>query len=204
VLDPFAVMEQYGIDPLRFYLLREVTLGQDGSISLEGFEQRYTNELANELGNLVSRTVSMIGKYRGGAVPAASGVAGLAAEGAAAVAAWRARVAEIEITSGLEAVWEFVRRLNRFVEEEAPWKLAKDDTQAAHLDDVLFSLVAGVRLISLCLFAVMPATAVEILRRLGQPHVEADLQLALARWELAASAPVEQAPPLFPRIMSEV
>ena len=69
VLDPFQVMETYGIDPLRFYLVREVAFGQDGVISMEGFATRYTNELANELGNLVSRTVSMVAKYRGGRVP---------------------------------------------------------------------------------------------------------------------------------------
>ena len=203
VLDPFAVMEQYGIDPLRFYLLREVTLGQDGSISLEGFEQRYNNELANELGNLVSRTVSMIGKYRGGEVPAASGVAALAAEGEAAVSSWIARLDETEITAGLEALWEYVRRLNRFVEEEAPWKLAKDPAQAGRLDDVLFSLAAGVRLVAVCLHAVMPATCEEILRRLGQSSDEADLLFAEARWGTTAAAAVAAAPPLFPRIESE-
>ena len=203
VLDPFAVMDKYGLDPLRFYLFREVTFGQDGVIGLEGFELRYNNELANELGNLVSRSVSMIAKYRDGVVPAASGVAALAAEGAAMVTAWQARLDGSEITPALESLWEFVRRLNRFVEEEAPWKLAKDETQSARLDDVLFSLAAGVRLVALCLYPVMPATCVEILRRLGQAHGEADLRLAQARWELTAAASVETAPPLFPRIESE-
>ena len=145
----------------------------------------------------------MIAKYRAGAVPAASGAAALAAEGAATVVAWRARLDGSEITPALESLWEFVRRLNRFVEEEAPWRLAKDEAQAARLDDVLFSLAAGVRLVALCLYPVMPATCVEILRRLGQAHGEADLRLAQARWELTAATGVEAAPPLFPRIESE-
>ncbi len=130
VLDPFAVIEQRGIDALRFYLFREVTFGQDGVISLEGFEQRYNNELANELGNLVSRMVSMIGKYRDGhlsAAPPPGGDRGLAHEGEAMVAAVGGRLSAVEITAALETAWEFVRRLNRYVEEEAPWKLAKDD-----------------------------------------------------------------------------
>ena len=199
VLDPFAVMERYGLDPLRFYLFREVTFGQDGVISLDGFEQRYTNELANELGNLVSRSASMIVKYREGVVPDAVAHGPLAEEAATAVDACRAHFAETEITPALESVWELVRRLNRYVEERAPWKLAKDEAQAGSLDAVLADLVAGLRLVSLCLYPVMPQTAVEILRRLGQPNGPDDLLLENATW-WAAPGVVEAAPPLFPRI----
>jgi methionyl-tRNA synthetase len=206
VLDPFAVIEEFGVDSLRFYLMREVTFGLDGVISLEGFEQRYNNELANELGNLVSRTVSMIGKYRGGRIPdlaAGDGrgdVSGLASEGEAMVAAASDGITALEITPALEIVWEFVRRLNRYVEEEAPWKLAKDEAQAGRLDEVLHGLAAGLRLVALSLYPVVPVTAVEILRRLGQPHDAGDLLLEHARWGALAAAGVEQAPSLFPRI----
>ena len=203
VLDPFAIIERYGIDALRFYLFREVTFGQDGVISLDGFAARYTNELANELGNLVSRTVSMVGKYRGGQTPPAGGDAGLAQEGAAMVAACRARFDAVEITPALESVWEFVRRLNRFVEEQAPWKLAKEQAHAARLDAVLHDLVAGLRLIALCLYPVMPSTAVEILRRLGQPTAAGALALERAVWDGLRPAAVEVAPPLFPRIEAD-
>ena len=204
VLDPFAVMERYGIDPLRFYLFREVSFGQDGVISLEGFEQRYTNELANELGNLVSRTVSMIGKYRDGRIPEAGGegAGALAAEAEAMVARASEHLDAIEITAALETVWEVVRRLNRHVEEEAPWKLAKDEAQAGRLDRVLRDLAAGLRLVALSLYPVMPGSAVEILRRLGQPHDGDALLLAEARWDAVAAADVDSAPPLFPRIES--
>jgi len=203
VLDPFAVIEQRGLDALRFYLFREVTFGQDGVISLEGFEQRYNNELANELGNLVSRVVSMVGKYRGGHLPGAPSDAGLAGEGAAMVAAASAQLTDLEITAALETVWEFVRRLNRYVEEEAPWKLAKDESLAGRLDAVLHGLAAGLRLVALTLYPVVPDTAVEILRRLGQGHEPADLMLAGARWDGLAAADVVAAPPLFPRIEVE-
>ena len=202
VLDPFAVMDTYGIDALRFYLFREVTFGQDGVISMDGFAQRYTNELANELGNLVGRTASMVGKYRGGVTPAvpSGSDAGLAGEGAAMVAACRAHLDDAEITAAMESIWELVRRLNRYVEEQAPWKLAKDEAQAARLDQVLYDLVAGLRLVALSVYPVMPGTAEEILRRLGQPYAPADLLLDKAVWGQAAPAAVQVAPPLFPRI----
>jgi methionyl-tRNA synthetase len=205
VLDPFEVMDTYGIDPLRFYLFREVTFGQDGVISMEGFEQRYNGELANELGNLVSRTASMIEKYRDGSIPrpgdeGAAALAAVAAEGEAMVAAATAHLDAVEITAALESVWEYVRRLNRLVEEEAPWKLAKDEAQAGRLDAVLHGLAAGLRLVALALYPVIPGSAVEILRRLGQPHDDADLLLDAAAWSGLAAADVEVAPPLFPRI----
>ena len=205
VLDPFAVIEQRGVDPLRFYLFREVTFGLDGVISLEGFEQRYNNELANELGNLVSRVVSMIARYRGGRLPpATSGDGGaLAREGDAMVAAASGQLSAVEITGALETAWEFVRRLNRYVEEEAPWKLAKDEAQAGRLDGVLHGLAAGLRLVALALYPVIPDTASEILRRLGQPHEPADLLLAEARFDRLAAAGVVTAPSLFPRIEVE-
>jgi methionyl-tRNA synthetase len=199
VLDPFVVIERYGVDALRFYLLREVTFGLDGDISLAGFESRYNTELANELGNLVSRTVSMVGKYRGGRVPATAGSPALAREADAVVAEYGRRMDEIEVTAALESLWELVRRLNRYVEEEAPWKLAKDETQGPRLDEVLYGLVAGVRLVALCLHPFMPSTAVEILERLGQPRHEDDLRLERAVWNLARVGEVVTAPPLFPR-----
>lgn len=206
VLDPFRVIEEYGLDSLRFYLFREVTFGQDGVISLEGFEQRYTNELANELGNLVSRCASMITKYRGGAIPQSApegeSLSGVASEGETMVRAAGTHYDAVEITAALEAVWEFVRRLNRLVEEEAPWKLAKDEAQAGRLDAVLRALAAGLRLTALCLYPVIPDSAVEILRRLGQPVGADDLLLARAAWDELVPSDVEVAPPLFPRIES--
>ena len=201
VLDPFAVIEQRGVDPLRFYLFREVTFGLDGVISLEGFEQRYNNELANELGNLVSRVVSMIAKYRGGHLPPADG-AGAGGRWPARARPWSPRPASslsaVEITAALETAWEFVRRLNRYVEEEAPWKLAKDEAQAGRLDAVLHGLAAGLRLVALALYPVIPDTAVEILRRLGQPHERADLLLDRGALRRLAAADVVAAPLAVP------
>jgi len=203
VLDPFAVIDEVGADPLRYYLMREVTLGQDGDVSLEGLRARYNSELANELGNLVSRSVSMIGKYRDGAIPPAPAdevVQEVAAEGEAMVHAASARYEAVEVTAALETIWEYVRRLNRLVEEEAPWKLAKDEAQAPRLDAVLHGLAAGLRLVALAIHPVVPGTAAEILRRLGQPHGTADLLLEKAVWAGLSPATVVVGPSLFPRL----
>ena len=206
VLDPFAVIEEVGAEPLRYYLMREVTLGQDGDVSMEGLRARYNTELANELGNLVSRAVSMIGKYRGGAIPQAGpegdALAAIAAGGEAMVAKAAEQYAALSVTAALDTIWEYVRRLNKLVEEEAPWKLAKDETLAGRLDAVLNGLAAGMRLVALAVYPVIPETAVEVLRRLGQTHDHADLLLEKATWSALVPAPVVAGPPLFPRLES--
>jgi methionyl-tRNA synthetase len=131
VLDPFAVIERFGADALRFYLLRDVPLGQDGSVSTAAFEQRYESELANDLGNLASRTIAMIGRYRDGLLPPGEVDPALRED----FAGLRERVCECidraELTLALEEIWERVRRLNRYVEEQAPWQLAKDDARSS-------------------------------------------------------------------------
>ncbi len=142
VMDPFPLIEQYGADPFRFYCLREVSFGQDGMVSEEGFKARYNSELANELGNLLSRTTSMIDKYRGGAVPSGAAprpprrpcrLAALARRGGrdGDRGTVRAQLDEMDLSAALETIWVFVRRLNRYVEEQAPWKLAKEAAAAA-------------------------------------------------------------------------
>ncbi len=167
VMDPFPLIEQYGADPFRFYCLREVSFGLDGMVSEEGFKARYNSELANELGNLLSRSTSMIGKYRGGAVPAPpAGYADapecavahpgspLAVEAISTCAAVRTQLEQMDLSSALETIWVFVRRLNRYVEEQAPWKLAKEaaaegapgQAAGAALDATLWDLAEGLRL----------------------------------------------------------
>ncbi len=130
VLDPFEVIERFGADALRFYCIREVSFGQDGSVSAAGFEARYETELANDYGNLASRTLAMIERYRDGLVPDAEPDPELAG-GADGLDGLEGRVAELldraELTQALEEIWVRVRRLNRYVEETRPWDLAKDD-----------------------------------------------------------------------------
>ena len=126
VLDPFEVMDRFGTDALRYYCFREVSFGQDGGVSTVTFGERYETELANELGNLASRTTNMLGRYSDSAVPTVDPDPELAADFDGLVAEVSALLDEAEITQALERIWQRVRRLNRYVEETAPWQLAKD------------------------------------------------------------------------------
>jgi methionyl-tRNA synthetase len=195
VLDPFEVIERFGADALRFYLMRDVPFGTDGSVSSASFELRYETELANELGNLASRTIGMLARYRDGAVPAAGVDPALRAD----FDGLRERVSELidraELTLALEEIWQRVRRLNRYVEEQAPWQLAKDEARAADLDMVLATLVEGLRTVTVLLWPYLPQSAERLLAALGTP------ELALSCAELGAGHSVRIAPleTLFPK-----
>ena len=202
VLDPFAVMDKYSVDAFRFYCFREVTFGQDGVVSMEGFESRYNKELANDLGNLVSRIVAMVKKYTGSSVPAPSALNTSLSE---AVAGLRDEVistlAAADITGCLEQIWQFVRRLNKHVEDSTPWALAKEPHRRQELDNVLYELVEGLRVTAIFLHAFIPATTVEILRRLGYPPEFDEFLLEKAKWGRAAPERlVEGGEPLFPKL----
>ena len=172
VLDPETVIEMFGADALRYYCFREVSFGQDGQISPQGFEARYETELANEYGNLANRTLSMIGRYRDGAVPEATAEAELAG----AFEGSLGRVIELldgsELTQALEEIWKLVRRLNQYVEETRPWDLSKQDSEAARLDAVLYGLAEGLRVTTLLMHAYMPETTGKLLDALGEPGRE--------------------------------
>jgi methionyl-tRNA synthetase len=171
VLDPFAVIERFGADALRFYLLREVPFGQDGSVSSASFEQRYESELANELGNLASRTIAMLVRYRDGRVSAGAVDPVLSADFAGLSERVGGHFDRAELTLALDEIWQRVRRLNRYVEEQAPWLLAKDETRAEDLDRVLRTLAEGLRSVTVLLWPYLPASAKRLLAALGAPDV---------------------------------
>jgi methionyl-tRNA synthetase len=195
VLDPFAVIERFGADALRFYLLRDVPLGQDGSVSTAAFEQRYESELANDLGNLASRTIAMIARYRDGELTPGELDAAISED----FAGLPQRVAQCidgaELTVALEEIWERVRRLNRYVEEQAPWQLAKDVANAAQLDVVLRTLAEGLRSVTVLLAPYLPASAEKLLAALGAPALELDS----AAFGAGAIGRVSAIEPLFPK-----
>ena len=197
VLDPFAVIERYGADALRFYLLRDVPFGQDGSVSTAAFELRYESELANELGNLASRTIAMVHRYRDGVAPAVALDPELDGDFAGLAGEVRWLIDRAELTGALEVIWQRVRRLNRYVEERAPWQLAKDEGRAQELDRVLCTLLGGLRVLGVLLHPYLPASTDRLLAALG---VE-DRSLASAHWEATQTLaqPVWQLDSLFPK-----
>src|SRR5213596_2242308 len=143
VIDPFTIVDTFGADALRFYCAREVSFGQDGPVSEATFATRYETELANELGNLANRTLSMLGRYRDGRIPQATLDSGLAGDFEGLAGSVRALLDTFELTQALEIVWQRVRRLNRYVEERKPWRQAKDPARATELDQTLASLAEG-------------------------------------------------------------
>ena len=195
VLDPFAVIERFGADALRFYLLRDVPFGQDGSVSTTAFEQRYESELANEYGNLASRTLAMVRRYRDGVLPAAPIDPELAGDFEGLVDEVCELLDRAELTQALDAIWQRVRRLNRYVEERAPWTLAKDEEKQEDLDGVLASLAEGVRVVSLLLIPYLPVSTEKLLDAMGAE----DRSLAAARLGSGPPISVGELEPLFPK-----
>jgi methionyl-tRNA synthetase len=195
VLDPFAVIERFGADALRFYLLRDVPFGQDGSVSTAAFELRYETELANELGNLASRTLGMIARYRDGEVRQTDPDPVLAPDFAGLGERFRELMDGVELTLALDEVWQRVRRLNRYVEEQAPWRLAKDESRAGELDRVLGTLVEGLRSVAVLLWPYLPTSCERLLEALGAP----DLSLDGARLGAGSIERVAPLAVLFPK-----
>ncbi|HEV2980086.1 MAG TPA: methionine--tRNA ligase [Solirubrobacteraceae bacterium] len=196
VLDPFAVIERFGVDALRFYVLREVPFGQDGSVSSAAFELRYETELANELGNLASRTLAMVGRYRDWQLAPGPLDDALARD----FDALPERVSELidraELTLALEEIWQRVRRLNRYVEEQSPWRLAAEPDRGEDLDRVLRTLVEGLRSLAVLLWAYMPASCERLLGALGRP----DTALTGAALAAGGVERVSALEPLFPKV----
>ncbi len=198
VIDPFQVMDLYGTDALRYYLMREVSFGQDGSVSPEGFETRYTTELANEYGNLASRVLAMISRYREGLVPSAEPPRALVDDFDGLVGRVRDRFDATEVTAALDEAWRLVRRLNQYAQDEAPWQLAKDPEAADRLDQILYGLAEGLRVVTVLLHPFVPESAERLLEALGHD----DLSLERARFgAVAGGARIGELPPLFPKIL---
>jgi len=196
VLDPFEAMDKFGADALRYYLLRDVSFGGDGNVSPASFEARYDSELANEYGNLASRTIAMVLRYREGEIPAVDTDASLAGDFEGLADEVADLLDRAELTQALDVIWQRVRRLNRYVEERAPWQLAKDPAAAAALDETLASLVEGLRVVSVLLHPYIPVSVAKLLDALGAPS------LSWADATFAAHGPggrVTALEPLFPK-----
>jgi methionyl-tRNA synthetase len=198
VLDPDRVIATYGADSLRFYCFREVSFGQDGQISPAGFEARYEAELADQYGNLANRALAMTERYRDGELPQAEVDPAIAGDFDGAVGRVRELLDRAELTQALEEIWKLVRRLNQYVEETRPWDLAKDDSEAGRLDQVLYNLAEGLRVTTLLLYPYIPEAAGTLLDALDEPSREL-AELGSRK----GGRRIDRIPPLFPKVEAE-
>ena len=196
IIEPLELIDVYGADAVRFWMARAVSFGQDGSASVTGVQERYDSELANDLGNLLSRTTAMITRYRGGIVKRVEGAGPVDFDAIRTDVA--ARLDVFDITGALEVIWDAVRKLNQYVTAQAPWQLAKDEANADKLDTVLYTLVDGLTALAVALYAYLPETSPKILAALGQP--EEPTWDRVRNGGAVAAEGVQAAEPLFPRI----
>ncbi len=203
VLRPNPIAQVAGIDGLRYFLLREITFGQDGSFSYDALIQRYNSDLANGLGNLASRTLTMIHQYRGGVIPQSDGVGDIAESSRKATEMTLEAFDEFNFSRGLETIWSFISVIDKFIVERAPWKLAKEDDALSQklLDDTLYTAAEGLRIICAWLYPVMPASARKIWEQLGMPEPIEQVRIADVHWgRLQAGQKVGKVAAVFPRL----
>jgi len=196
VVDPIAVIHEWGLDAFRFYVLRELDIGPDGNWTDSGFKSRYQSELANGLGNLLNRSLSMLKKYRQGMVPAKSNE--LAADAAKAADETRALLKQNQLQAALQSIWGLVTRANQYVDQTKPFSLAKDPAQAQRLDEVLYNLAETCRVLAVLLWPFLPGTATKIYAQLGLGG-EPNMFNASAWGGLQPGHAIGEPTPLFPR-----
>ena len=192
----------FGLDAFRYFLASNGPMGvNDSDFANAKFIEVYNADLANDLGNLINRTLSMIGRYRAGVVPAGS-AADLQADAAKMTKTYQDAMAHLDLHGALEALWQFISRGNRYVEENAPWKLAKDPAQAGRLDAVLYNLAEAVRLISVLVTPFMPTIAPQIRGQLGVGEKLDVLTQEVGWGRVAPGTKIGQVAPLFPKQVS--
>ena len=205
VVYPEMIVERYGLDALRYYLMRAVPFGNDGVYTPEDFIGKINFDLANDLGNLLNRTVAMINKYRGGQIPELkSGVTAFDKDledvAANTIKNFEEQMDSVHFSNALDEVWKLVARSNKYIDETEPWILAKDETKKDELDSVLAHLAASLRLVAILIQPVMTHTPKEIFVQLGLNSDDMAIQ-GVSYFDLPAGAQVvAKGTPIFPRL----
>lgn len=205
VVYPEMIVERYGLDALRYYLMRAVPFGNDGIFTPEDFIGKINFDLANDLGNLLNRTVAMINKYRGGQIPELkSGVTAFDKDledvAANTIKNFEEQMDSVHFSNALDEVWKLVARSNKYIDETEPWILAKDETKKDELDSVLAHLAASLRLVAILIQPVMTHTPKEIFAQLGLNSDDMAIQ-GVSYFDLPAGAQVvAKGTPIFPRL----
>ena len=206
VVDPIALIDEFGADAIRYFLLKEITLGQDGNFSRSALISRINADLANDLGNLLHRTLSMIGRFNNGEIRAGGDSEAIDADltqlAQTTAASYEKHMKDMEINAALKEVWNLIGRSNKYIDETAPWTLAKDAAKRNRLDTVLYNLAEVLRIAAILVSPFLPQTAPKIWNQLGLAVPLSAMGLADAqRWgELPDGTRVNKAEPIFPRI----
>lgn len=206
VIDPLGLIDEFGADAIRYFLLREITLGMDGNFSREALINRINADLANDLGNLLHRTLNMVGRFQQGVLtaPGAAEAVDTALQElvAATVAQYKTSMDAMDINAAIKTVWTLIGRANKYIDETAPWALAKDEAKKERLATVMYHLAETLRTVSILIAPFMPNTAPRIWQQLGLTTDFAAVTLADAEvWgKLPVGTTVAKPEPIFPRI----
>ncbi len=207
VVDPYVLAERFGVDALRFFLLRTFPFGSDGNFSNELLINTINVDLANDLGNLVSRTTAMVEKYFGGTLPVERAEGEFDADLIAAASALRgkyeAEMEKFQFQNGLEAIFKVIQRANKYIDETAPWVLAKDEANRARLASVMYNLLETIRICTILLTPFIPASCEKIFAQIGAAADCRDWDSAAEWGRLSASVTVHKGEATFPRIDME-
>ena len=209
VVDPIGLIDEFGADAIRYFLLREINLGQDGNFSRDALIGRINSDLANDLGNLLHRTLSMTLKFQDGVVLAPAGESdvdrSLKEEARETVAFFEKNMEDMQLSLTIKKVWAFISRANKYIDETAPWALAKDPAKEQELANVLYNLTEALRVISVLISPFMPTTAVRIWQQLGLAQDFASVRTEdIEQWGgVLAGLHVGTPEQLFPRIEVE-